>query len=239
MERRYQGLLNDAKRCADSLHWWVMSAWQRAHLPLSRKNSSGMRPPCSVSAEEGKKRPFGASHGLAGHGCRGQAGVQHGSGIGQQWSKKPSRRNGNGQQERSEQYPPPGEQPREPGGAGEVEVEQGPGLGQGAEDEQSETADREQPPRDPEPAAQWIAPERRGDRLPAPQDELQSGDPEDRMQEDLGGVEEGRPPGRDQVAGVDEQERRDADQKPVREPHPFRNLRIRHRLRGAPGGRRG
>ena len=57
MERRYQGLLKEAKRWADSLHWWVMSPWQRPHLSLSRKNSSGMSPPCSVSADEGKNGP--------------------------------------------------------------------------------------------------------------------------------------------------------------------------------------
>ena len=57
IERRYQGLLKDAKRCADSLHWWVMSAWQRPHASLPRKNSSGMSPPWSVSAADGKNGP--------------------------------------------------------------------------------------------------------------------------------------------------------------------------------------
>ena len=57
MDLRYQGLLNEANRCADSAHWSVMSAWHRAQVSLSRKKSSGIKPPWEVSAALGKNGP--------------------------------------------------------------------------------------------------------------------------------------------------------------------------------------
>ena len=168
----------------------------------------------------GRRREEGSvssAHRLAGHGRGRQTGVQERSGCREQRSQEGSGRDGGGQQQRREQHPPPGEQPGEPGGGGEVDVQERP-RGRGRpEDGEPGPGERQQGSRDPEPAPQRVGPERGADLLPPPEQQLERRDAEHRVQQDLRGVEEVRPPRGQQVSGIDQQQRRRGDEEPVAE----------------------
>ena len=167
----------------------------------------------------GEKRPVGAAHRFAGHRRRREPGVQHRRLRGQHVPEEAADRDRRRQHQRSGEHPPAGEESREAGGGGEVEVEERPGRGERPEDEEAGAAEHEDAAGDQEPPPQRVAAERGADPLPAPERELQRRNAEQRMQEDLRGVEEMRPAGRQQVAGVDQEQRRRCEEQPVSARH--------------------
>ena len=164
--------------------------------------------------EERSVRP---AHRLAGHGRGRQPGVQERAGRREQRSQEGACRDGDGQQQRREQQAPPGEQPREPGGGGEVGVEKRPALRSRSDDGEPQPGERQQGSRGPEPPPQGIGSERGPDLLPPPEHQFQRRDAEHRVQQDLGGVEEVRSPRGQQVSGIDQQQGCGGDQEPVAE----------------------
>ena len=153
--------------------------------------------------EEGAVRP---AHRLPGHRRRREPGVQQRPGRGEEFPESAAEGDGRPGDQRGEEQPPTGEEGGEPGGGGEVREEQRARRRGRAEDDQAEAGEGEDPAGEEEQRAQPVGAEGRAEGLPSPEGQLERRDPEDRVQQDLRGVEEARLLGGEQVAGVEREE---------------------------------
>ena len=214
-----------------------MSSWQRAQLSLPRKNSSGMSPPCSVFAALGKKRPLGASHDLARHFEGRGRGVQRRRRAGREAPNEPSggdrprrraaARGGSGARRAGRRRP----RPRRGGPRAALSS---PGRSEQRE-EQAGNAERAGggDQGDPDALAPKLAIETSG----AQREEPGGRRAEQRMQQDLRGVEERGPPGGDEVSRVEQQEpAAEREQAPVSHRS---DARLRPPAEGTVAGARG
>ena len=220
MERRYQGLLKEAKRCADSLHWAVCVAVAAAALVAAEEE---------VLGDEAAVRRFRRGGGKTARRRRPSLRRPSPPAGARRSASAPPRAARSGGGRRPGSPPPAPAERRAPAGGRGVprSRRRRRGGGRGAAGSRGSDPKTKRPAPLSARTPPVIRNHRRSgsrrsagaDPLPAPERELQRRNAEQRMQEDLRGVEEMRPAGRQQVAGVDQEQRRRCEEQPVSARH--------------------